>query len=120
MYNKNKTILYFTGLNRDFYKLGIYVSNFKEYINSNSLYLEKYAFTTSLVPTATLSSISVPELIEQLAEDRKGLNLRTGKGKGVTILNTENSETLTFKSLKVCADHHTSIGLKVTGATLKT
>lgn len=58
MYNKDKSILYFTGLNKDFYTLGIHVSNFKHYINSDSLYLEKYAVTTCLVPAATVSTIS--------------------------------------------------------------
>lgn len=38
---------------------------------------------------------------------------------GVAIISTKSNETLTFKSLKTCADYLTSMGLKITGPTLK-
>lgn len=119
LYNKEKTILYFDGLSKDFSLLGIYALNLKKLADTGQLYLGKYMLTTSKIPAAVPSNISVSELVEQLTKDRRDLNVSTGKGKGVALLVLESNKTLTFKSLKSCSEYLTSIGLSVTSHTLK-
>lgn len=79
----------------------------------------KYVLTTTEVPTADTPNKTISDLIEQLKKDRIELKMSTGKGKAVTLLNTKTNETLNFKSLSLCAKYLVSIGIKITGSTLK-
>lgn len=124
MYNKNKTVLLFSGTKADFALLGIHAGNssLRNLINSDSLYLGKYILTTTVVPSvpaANISDTTISDLVEQLGKDRIELKVRSGKGKGVALLNVKTNETLIFKSLSSCAEHLVGIGIKITGPTLK-
>jgi len=119
MFNEDKTILYFSGLNKDFSLLGINTSNIKHLINSDSLYLGKYVLTSSMIPGADISGMSASDLVEQLDKDKTVSSTPTGKGIGVALFNKSNNKTSTFRSLSACAKYLTSIGLKTTGHTLK-
>lgn len=119
MYNVDKTILYFSGINKDFSSLGIYLSNFKHLIDSDTFYLDKYVLTTSVISDADISDMSEAELVEQLDKDRRDLKVSTGKAIGVALLETKTNKKLTFKSLSLCAKYLESIGLKSTTHTLK-
>ena len=121
MYNKDKSVLYFTGLKTSFSLLAIYTyySQVSKCINSDLLYLGKYILTTSEVLTASVSDISLPELVKALNKDRKDLDVPTGKGKKVVLLDVKNNKTLTFNSLSVCAKFFRTIGFKTTGNTLR-
>lgn len=121
MYNKDKSILYFSGLKVDFSLLGIYTSNshISKYINSDLFYLGKYVLTTTEVLTASISDMSISVLVKVLNKDRKDLGLCTGKGKKVILLDVKNNKTLAFKSLFACAEFFINIGFKTTGNTLR-
>ena len=71
------------------------------------------------LPAANISNMSVTDLAKQLEEDRRHLNIRTGKGKGVALLDVQSKNSLTFNSLNSCAEYLTSIGIKTTSHTLK-
>lgn len=64
LYNKDGTVLYFSGTKRDFYRLGIYPSNSGtlEYIDSDLLYLGKYFLSTTEILTAKPSDMSMGKL----------------------------------------------------------
>lgn len=121
MYNKDKSILYFSGLKSEFAQLGIHTWNLNvsKYINTGSLYLDKYILTTAEVLTANPSGMSVSEIMEMLNKDKENLNVISGKGKKVVLLDVKDNKTLSFKSLSACAEYFRGLGLKTTGNTLK-
>jgi hypothetical protein len=125
LYNKNKTVLLFSGTKGNFALLGIHLSNssVRYLINSNLLYLGKYNLRTSMIPTVPVlntSDTTISDLVEQLRKDRIELKVSTSKGKSVALLNVKTNKTLIFKSLSSCTKYLAPhIGIKMTGPTLK-
>jgi len=75
MYNKDKSVLYYSGIKTDFSKIGLHVwnSNVNEYINTDLLYLGKYILTTHVIPDAHEVDMSIEELSDMLNQDKKGI-----------------------------------------------
>jgi hypothetical protein len=121
LYNEDKSILYFSGLKKDFSNLGISTSSlyFSNSIDSDSLFLDKYILTTTKELTAIPSDMSVSEIIVMLNKEEENSKIVSGQAKKVLLLDVKNNKPLTFKSLSACAEFFRGLGYKTIGNTLR-
>jgi len=108
LYDKDYKILYYSGnsLNSFCADLGIHHSSHKKHVNSNSLYLDHFIISNTLITDATPAGLTELELRKLIVEQRKiSLNaLHVSYGKVVEVLDTDTNTTKIFESVyKVAA-----------------
>jgi hypothetical protein len=138
MYNRDKTILYYSSTQQiDFIKnLNISHFTFSKHLKNGSYYLGKYLFTREPVLNTKDKDISIMKLALQLEKDRKLFNKNKplnsfsrsvlmcldrnsaitslGRGKG----NSSQEIEMLFFSIGKCVQHLRSMGLPATHTTL--
>ena len=133
MYNRDKTILYYSSTQQiDFIKnLNISHFTFSKHLKNGSYYLGKYLFSREPVLNVKVSDISKLELALQLEKDRKLFN----KNKPLNSLSKTvlmcakdnntfskeiigNSQNMLFFSIGKCVEHLRGKGLTATQTTL--
>lgn len=121
MYNKDKSVLLYSGDKTDFTQIGLYTwnENVSSCINTDLLYLGKYVLTTHEIPEVREAGMSVEELSAMLNQDRKGSKGFFNKSRKVVLEEIKNGRILKFKSLSKCAEFFKSLGLTTTSSTLK-
>jgi hypothetical protein len=119
LYNEDRSVLFFSGLKGDFLKLGIYPSNqgTSAYIDSDSLYLDKYILSTVEELNINYSNLSIEELKESIANAKKAKGI-TGQPKKVILINVKDNQSLRFSSLTACANYFKGLGYKTAVMTL--
>lgn len=122
MYNKDKSVLYYSGIKADFSRIGLYIwknSNVNQYIDTDLLYLDKYVLTTQVIPEARKVDMSIEELSDMLNQDKKGIKGVFNKSRKVILEEIESGKILNFKSLSKCVEYFKSLGFTTTSSTLK-
>ncbi len=121
MYNKDKSVLFYSGIRTDFSQIGIHVwnDNVSKHINTDLFYLGKYILTTHETPEACEAGLSVEELSEMLNQDKIGLKGVLNKSREVVLEKIGKGIILKFKSLSKCAEYFKDLGLTTTSSTLK-
>ena len=133
MYNRDKTILYYSSTQQiDFIKnLNISHFTFSKHLKNGSYYLGKYLFTREAELHAKVKDISIIKLALQLEKDRKLFN----KNKPLNSLSKTvlmcakdnntfskeiigNSQNMLFFSIGKCVEHLRGKGLTATQTTL--
>ena len=132
MYNRDKTILYYSSTQqKDFIKnLNISHFTFSKHLKNGSYYLGKYLFTREAELHAKVKDISIIKLALQLEKDRKLFN----KNKPLNslsrsvLMSLDNSisasrpdkedSSILFFSIGKCVEHLRSKGLPATQTTL--
>ena len=130
MYNRDKTILYYSSTQQiDFIKnLNISHFTFSKHLKNGSYYLGKYLFTREAELHAKVKDISIIKLALQLEKDRKLFN----KNKPLNSLSRsvlmcldnnpiyldKEDSSLLFFSIGKCVEHLRSKGLPATQTTL--
>jgi GIY-YIG catalytic domain len=122
MYNRDKTILYYSSFKQiDFInKLNISHFTFTKHLNKGSYYLGKYFFTRKLELSCKVKNISLLELQIQLEKDR----IKFNKNKPLSSLSKslylidENNNTKLFFSIGKCIIYLRKKGLSATQTTL--
>lgn len=127
MYNRDKTILYFSSTQQtDFIKkLNISHFTFSKHLKNGSYYLGKYLFTREAEVHAKVKDISIIKLALQLEKDRKLFNKNkplNSLSRSVLMCLENNSEkedsSLLFFSIGKCVEHLRSKGRSATHKTL--
>ena len=130
MYNRDKTILYYSSTQQiDFIKnLNISHFTFSKHLKKGSYYLGKYLFTREAELQAKVKDISIIKLALQLEKDRKLFN----KNKPLNSLSRsvlmcldskfiasgKEDNSMLFFSIGKCVEHLESKGLTATQTTL--
>ena len=130
MYNRDKTILYYSSTQQiDFIKnLNISHFTFSKHLKNGSYYLGKYLFTREAALHAKVKDISIIKLQLQLEKDRKLFN----KNKPLNSLSRsvlmcldskfiasgKEDNSMLFFSIGKCVEHLKSKGLTATQTTL--
>lgn len=73
VYNRDKSILYYSTKNRQIFlrDTNIHYVTFEKHLKKGTYYLSRYLFTNYLVPTAKSKAMSLPEFAQRLVKDRK-------------------------------------------------
>ncbi len=73
VYNRDKSILYYSTKNRQIFlrDTNIHYVTFEKHLEKGTYYLSRYLFTNYLVPTAKFKAMSLPEFTQRLANERK-------------------------------------------------
>jgi len=76
MYNRDKSILYYSSLKQKDFIVNLNISHFTftKHLNKGSYYLDKYLFSRFPENTAKVKDISILDLALQLEKDRKVFN----------------------------------------------
>lgn len=122
MYNRNKTILYYSSRQQiDFINnLNISHFTFTKHLKKGTFYLGKYLFTRKPELTCKVKDISLLELQIQLEKDRVKFNKNkplNSLSNSVLIIDENNNSKLFF-SIGKCIDYLRNKGLSVTHSTL--
>ena len=99
LYTKDYSrLIYYSEIQEDFiYKLHVHYSTFSKYLDTNTFYLEKYAFTSKPVANALITNMSLVEINNMLDNDRLEMNNRP-----VVLISVKDNNTLEFNSIKNC------------------
>ena len=133
MYNRDKTILYYSSTQQKDFIINLNISHFtfSKHLKNGSYYLGKYLFSREPVLNVKVSDISILELALQLEKDRKLFN----KNKPLNSLSKTvlmcakdnntfskeiigNSQNMLFFSIGKCVEHLRGKGLTATQTTL--
>uniref|UniRef100_UPI0023F21F5F GIY-YIG homing endonuclease n=1 Tax=Cyathus striatus TaxID=68777 RepID=UPI0023F21F5F len=125
MYNRDKTILYFSSTQQKDFIINLNISHFTftKHLNKGTYYLGKYLFTRFPETTAKVKDISILELALQLEKDRQKFN----KNKPLTSLSKslilkpqtgEENKTKLFFSIGQCISYLREKGLPATQTTM--
>ena len=122
MYNRDKTILYFSSMQqKDFINnLNISHFTFTKHLNKGTYYLGKYLFTRKPELTAKIKDISILDLALQLEKDRIKFNKNkplNSLSRSVLLIDANNNTKLFF-SLGKCIKYLRKKGLSATQTTL--
>ena len=123
MYNRDKSILYFsTTQQKDFIsKLNISHFSFTKHLTNGTYYLGKYLFLRELVDTAKVTEMTLPEIAIMLQQDRVKFNRSKpvdSLSKSILLINIESREEIVLESLGKCVKFFSSKGLPVSQVTL--
>ena len=130
MYNRDKTILYYSSTQQiDFIKnLNISHFTFSKHLKNGSFYLGKYLFTRESELHAKVKDISIIELALQLEKDRKLFNKNkplNSLSRSVlmclvnnSVISDKEDSCLLFFSIGKCVEHLRNKGLPATQTTL--
>jgi hypothetical protein len=135
MYNRDKTILYYSSIQQKDFIINLNISHFtfSKHLKNSSYYLGKYLFSREPVLNAKVSDITILELALQLEKDRKLFNKNkplNSLSKTVLMcldLNTsisrvaplkEDSKDILFFSIGKCVEYLRGKGLPATQTTL--
>ena len=130
MYNRDKTILYYSSTQQiDFIKnLNISHFTFSKHLKNGSFYLGKYLFTRESELHAKVKDISIIELALQLEKDRKLYNKNkplNSLSRSVlmclvnnSVISDKEDSCLLFFSIGKCVEHLRNKGLPATQTTL--
>ena len=130
MYNRDKTILYYSSTQQKDFIINLNISHFtfSKHLKNGSYYLGKYLFSREPVLNVKVSDISKLELALQLEKDRKLFN----KNKPLNSLSRsvlmcldskfiasgKEDNSMLFFSIGKCVEHLKSKGLTATQTTL--
>ena len=122
MYNRDKTILYYSSMQQiDFIKnLNISHFTFTKHLKKGTYYLGKYLFTRKPELTAKVKEISLLDLALQLEKDRVKFNKNkplNSLSKSVIVIDANNNIKLFF-SIGKCIEYLRKKGLPATQTTL--
>lgn len=80
MYNRDKTILYYSISNvKEFLKnINIHGITFDKHLKNGTYYLGKYLFTKEFEPPVKFKNMSIPEVALMLNKDREKFRRRKG------------------------------------------
>jgi len=121
MYNKDKSVLFYSGVKADFARIGIYTynSNVQGCIDTSLLYLDKYILTTYEIPEARKANMAVEELLEMFTQYKKGVIGALNKALGEILEEIGDGKILKFKSLSKCMEYLKNLGYTSQSNTLK-
>lgn len=130
MYNRDKTILYYSSTQQKDFIVNLNISHFtfSKHLEKGSYYLGKYLFSREPVLNAKVKNISILELALQLEKDRKIFN----KNKPLNSLSrtvlvclenpemkgNSESKNMLFFSIGKCVEHLRGKGFPATQTTL--
>lgn len=122
MYNRDKSILYYSSTQQKDFIINLNIAHFtfKKHLNKGTYYLGKYLFTRELELSAKVADISVLDLALQLEKDRvlfnknKPLNCSS---KSILAID-ENNNKILFFSIAKCVEFLNKKGLPISHPTL--
>jgi len=122
MYNRDKSILYYSSLKQKDFIVNLNISHFTftKHLKKGTYYLGKYLFTRNLELTTKKKDISILDLALQLEKDRVKFNKNkplNSSSKSVLMIN-ENNEIKLFFSIGKCIIYLRKIGFPATHTTL--
>jgi len=132
MYNRDKTILYYSSTQQKDFIVNLNISHFTftKHLNKGSYYLGKYHFSRKLESNAKVKEISIFDLALQLEKDRKIFNKNkpiTSLSRSILMCLNSNSidsntisgdNTVLFHSIGKCVEYLRSKGHPATPITL--
>ena len=132
MYNRDKTILYYSSTQQKDFIINLNISHFtfSKHLKNGSYYLGKYLFSREPVLNVKVSDISILELALQLEKNRKLFNKNkplNSLSKTVLMCLDNNtyskeikgdSQNMLFFSIGKCVEHLINQGLPATQTTL--
>jgi hypothetical protein len=130
MYNRDKTILYYSSTQQKDFIVNLNISHFtfSKHLKNGSYYLDKYLFSRESSLNAKVKDISILKLALQLEKDRKNFNKNkplNSLSRSVLICLDNNSYSLKIKedtklffSIGKCVEYLRGKGLSATQTTL--
>ena len=107
--------------------LGIHTETSKKYVDSKIPYLNKFLLLSYPIPTASISNISVEELVNRMQKERqdmykfgtrRSLSVELEIKEGNKFVSSGGGYTLNFDSLASCVEYLKGLGLTIKRDTL--
>ena len=122
MYNRDKTVLYYSSLQQKDFIINLNISHFTftKHLKKGTFYLGKYLFTREPEITCKIKDNSVLNFALQLEKDRKKFNKNkplNSLSRSVFIIDENNKKQLFF-SIGKCIEYLRQKGLPATQTTL--